>query len=185
MDDDPLAVAELIYLTDKYIYPAFCEGSLEKAKAVFPHMLDKECIYNHKNIQVALIDGKIAGYMALMEKYPKANYESFRQAFLEGIGRLSDKFEDVMVNYFNTLDFPFTGTQIVSLAVLPQYRKMRVGSAMLESLDPNKDYSLACVKDNVAGRRLYETHGFKLSFEYPGYIGIPCVELVKKGGEGK
>ncbi len=124
----------------------------------------------------------IAGFMLFMDAFPKDNYREMRAAVLDSLGELTPEFEKVMDGYFNTLDYDFVGTQIISLAVRREYRRQHVAESMLATLDPHKDYSLACVKDNIPARNLYEKMGFTLLYEYPGYPGIPCVELVKKGG---
>ena len=50
--DDRLRVAELIYLTDEYIYPSWFDSE-EEAFRVLSEMISLDTIYNDKNITVA------------------------------------------------------------------------------------------------------------------------------------
>ena len=180
-DEEIAAIGKLIYETDPYIYPAFYDNndalSMKCAKA----MLTRDTLFNYKNIKLGKINGKTAGFMVILEKFPENNYDEMKQAMLESLGYLTPEFDNVMKGYFQTLNYEWEGTQIMSLAVLPEYRQKRVATRMLNSLSSKKTYSLACVKDNQSARELYRKCGFTFKYEYPGYTDIMCVELVRKG----
>ena len=180
-EDDIKAVGRLIYYTDPYVYPALFDNNIELSIKCAEGLLTKDTLFNYKNIKVGKINGQVAGFMVILKEFPKNNYEQMKAAVKESLSYLTEKFEHVMEGYFNTLDYEWEGIQIMSLAVLPEFRRMRVGSKMLNSLQSKSTYSLACVKDNLAARKMYEKCGFKFKFEYPGYTGIMCVELVRKG----
>ncbi|MCR5079236.1 MAG: GNAT family N-acetyltransferase [Bacilli bacterium] len=176
-------VGRLIYHTDPYVYPDYFEGDIEMAAKVAKGLLLRENVYNHKHILVGRIDGEIAGYLTVLDSYPKDNHEEMKRAFLDTIGYLPPLFDKVMKGYFDELSSGWEGTQILSLAVLPKYRRLGVARKMLNSLPKDKTYTLACVKENRAGRRLYAKCGYVLSYEYPGYTDVPCVELIKRRKE--
>jgi ribosomal protein S18 acetylase RimI-like enzyme len=179
--DNLSEIAQIIYYTDPWVYPAFFDNNVEIAKKVLPVMMRKDTIFQLKNVVVATIHDQIVGSMILMEKYPQANYNEMKSSFLESWKELTPRFEEVMTGYFNTVDFDFTGIQIVSLAVHPDHKRKGIASALLSSLHPSKTYSLAYVKRNTPAKLLYEKFGFTFQFEYPGFLGIPCVEVVKNG----
>ena len=179
--EDIEAIGRLIYLTDPYVYPALFANDINLSIRCAKSLLTRDTLFNYKNIKLGKINGKTAGFMVILKEYPKNNYIEMKKAMEESIGYLTDKFEHSMEGYFNTLDYDWEGIQIMSLAVLPEYRRMRVGTKMLNSLPSKNTYSLACVKDNKSARNMYSKCGFNFKFEYPGYTGIMCVELVRKG----
>ena len=183
MDDDKELedIGRLIYYTDPYVYPAFYDNDIELSKQSAKALLSRNTLFNHSNIKVGRIDGKVAGFMVILESYPKDNRKEMENAFQEVFGKFTPRFYEVMEGYYDTLDYEWEGIQIMSLAVLPEFRKMRVATKMLNSLPSKNTYSLACVKDNTKARELYRKCGFKFKFEYPGFTGIMCVELVRKG----
>lgn len=175
------AIGRLIYYTDPYIYPDFFNDDINLSIKCAKEMITHKTVYNHKYIKLGKINGEVAGFMVILEKYPKDNYQEMKQAMIDSLGYLTNKFEDCMVGYFNTLDCDWEGLQIMSLAVLPEFRQKRVATKMLNSLSSKYTYSLACVKDNRSARDLYRKCGFTFKYEYPGYTDIMCVELVRKG----
>lgn len=175
------AVGRLIYLTDPYVYPSFFDKDINNSIACAKSLLKRETLFHHKNIKLGKINGKTAGFLVILEKYPKENHVEMSLAMKESLGHLTPEFNKAMEGYFDTLDYQWEGIQIMSLAVLPEFRRRKVASKMLNSLPRENTYSLACVKDNQAGRDLYRKCGFAYRFEYPGYTGIPCVELVRRG----
>jgi ribosomal protein S18 acetylase RimI-like enzyme len=185
LNDNFEEVAELIYYTDNWVYPALFDNQLNVAKKVIPQMIVNNTVFNYSNIEVAEINHRIIGLMVFMKEYPKNNYMEMKNAFMKSTGHLTPRFEETMNGYFNTLDFDFEGIQILNLCVSREFRNLSIAKMMIMSLDPNNIYSLACVKDNLPARKLYEKTGFKLKYEYPGFTGIMCVELVKnrEGGE--
>ena len=175
------AIGRLIYYTDPYVYPAFFNGDINLSVRCAKALLTRDTLFNYKNIKLGKINGKVAGFMVILKEFPKNNYEEMKNAMKESLGHLTPKFEHAMEGYFNTLDYDWEGIQIMSLAVLPEFRRMRVGTKMLNSLSRKYTYSLACVKDNASARAMYAKCGFNFKFEYPGYTDIMCVELVRKG----
>lgn len=175
------AIGRLIYYTDPYVYPAFFDGDINLSIKCAKAMLSRETLFNYKNIKIGKINGKTAGFMVILDKFPANNYAEMKMAMEESLGYLTPKFEHAMEGYFETLNYEWEGLQIMSLAVLPEFRQMRVATRMLNSLSSKNTYSLACVKDNQKARDLYRKCGFTFKYEYPGYTDIMCVELVRKG----
>ena len=174
------AIGRLVYLTDPYVYPDLFDNDIELSIKCAKAFLKKDTFFNYKNIKIGKIDCKTAGFFVILKDKQTNNREEMKAAMMESINRLTPKFDAVMEGYFDTLDYQWEGLQIMSLAVLPEYRRHKVATKMLNSLPGNKTYSLACVKDNEAGRRLYEKCGFVYKFDYPGYTDIMCVELARR-----
>ncbi len=183
IQDDFKTVSKLIYYTDKWVYPALFDNDVELAMKVIPKMMMLNTVFSYLNIQIACIGNIIVGVMVFMRDYPKSNYQDMKSAFLNTIGKVTPRFEETMDGYFNLLDFSFKGIQILNLSVDNNYQNRHVAQTMIESLSKNETYSLACVKENLPARKLYEKTGFHYLYDYPGFTGIICVELVRYGSE--
>lgn len=180
LSDDLETIGRLVYYTDPYIYTALFENDIDIAKKVIPYVVKDNSFYNYKNITVCLVDGKIAGYMTVLKKVNyEENRKAFKDAFLSVLGRLSSKYEDIISSYFDLIKIHKGTNEIFSLSVLPEFRRMGIADALLNSLEDRKVYRLACIKDNSPARKLYAKHGFEYDLDYAGYIGVPCVELVR------
>lgn len=174
-------IGELIYLVDHWVYPDLFDYSLDVAKDVAPYLLRYDTAYNHKFIKVITYNDELAGFMLLLDKYPMNNNKEMVRAFMDSVGFLPKKFDKVIAGYFDELAKGWVGTQVVSLSIMTKFRRKHLAQILLDSLDEKTTYTLACVRDNLGARKLYEKAGFKYSFEYPGYTGIPCVELIREG----
>lgn len=178
LSDDLERVAELIYITDKYIYPTWFE-TLNHAKTILPSLMTKECIYSYKNIVIAKLDGKIVGALVFLDEYPKNNYLEIKNAY-ENLNLPVDvNFEHVNTFYLETLKDSLFGRNIVCLAVLPEYRHKHIATALLNSIIEKKQ-SLAVVKDNHIALELYKKCDFQIYCEYAGYLDVPCYEMRKE-----
>ncbi len=179
LDDDLYALTRLIYMTDIYIYPAWFR-SFEEAVLLVPNIIKRETLYNYKNIIVCLVNGKIAGFICYIDKYPKNNFEEMIKAYQDSKITPSEGFYDVNEGYFEKMDFDFNGRYLLCCAVLPEYRRKGIASRMLEYFG-DMTLQLAAVKDNYIAIKTYEKNGFKYMYEYLGYTDIPCVEMIKGG----
>lgn len=179
LNDNLKQVSELIYLTDKYIYPSWFDNDIEKAKKILPYIIRRKTIYNYQNIRVCKINGEIAGIVNFISEFPKNNYSEMLLAYKDANEEITDSFLNVNKGYFEELSKPFFGTQLVCVATLPKYRRMGVAKKLLLSFDDKKQ-SLAAVKNNYNAIKLYESVGFKYDYDYKGYDGVECIEMRKE-----
>lgn len=177
IDDDFEIISELIYLTDPYIYPTWF-NDLKLAKIVLPMMMKKKCIFSYKNMIVAEKDKKIIGLVVFLETFPINNYKEMKQAYSDLNLPVSPQFEHVYKFYIETLKKDIFGKNLVCVAVLKNYRRQHVATELLSYLKDGKQ-SLAVVKDNVIAQKLYFKMGFKIQYEYAGYLNVPCYEMRK------
>lgn len=174
--DDMVSISEMIYDTDPWIYPTFL-GNVDYAKKVMPLFIKANTIYNYNNIYVADDDGIIKGIVIIMEKFPVDNYYVMKKIISDNKLDLP-KFEWLNKDYFETLNFDFKGIYITNVCVKKEYRGKGIASFMLANL-PNKTYSLAVVKENLIATKLYLDSGFEKLYEYPGFMEVPCIEMVR------
>lgn len=178
LSDNLESVAELIYITDKYIYPTWFK-TLNHAKTILPYIMTKKCIYNYKNILIAVVDEKIVGALVYLDSFPENNYLEIKRAYQESKLSIDTNFEHVNQYYLNTLKDSLFGRNIVCLAVLPEYRHKHIATYLLNSIKEKKQ-SLAVVKDNHIALELYKKCGFQIYCEYAGYLDVPCYEMRKE-----
>jgi len=176
LSDDLEKVSELIYESDKYIYPTLF-NDLNNCKKIMPGFIKGQTLFNYDYIYVALIKDIVVGIVVIMPKYLNDNYQNMKSILNKNNINLKN-FEWVNKEYFETLNFDFKGTYITNVAVDKNYRHMGIATKMMNSL-PSGTYSLAAVKDNLVAVEMYKKAGFEIIYEYPGFKEVPCVEMVR------
>ncbi len=194
-DDNLERIAELIYNTDRYIYPtAF--GDVETAKKILPNLMIREnSIFSLKNVKIALYDEKIVGVSVVLGE---ANYQKIHPIVADRFRKIAPHFEDTCVRYFNPLteknysDNPY----FLCLCVDEASRGKRIGKMLLLDLlvaYQDKDITLHVLKQYDAANpsrlspaiKLYEKLGFETIGKGKGYAlkvedAPDCFEMVRK-----
>ena len=176
--DDFDAVARLIYGTDKYIYPYLFGEYGEFARKVLRGMIERDTIYRAGNITVAKLGGKIVG-MVVSKAHPvEIDKAQMLAAYTENGYTPDERFERVYNEYFKLLADEPAGVYIANVCVDETLRGQKIGRRMLERfLRPDTEYHLETVKANPAAVRLYESMGFRIDCEYPGFTAVPCYRM--------
>ena len=156
------------------------DNNIDNAIKCAPALLRRNTIFNYKNIRVALYDDKVAGFIVILDEYPLNHYKNLKKAFKESLKYLPDKFDQIMDEYFNKIDYEWNNKYIVAISVLPEYRQKYIASLMVKSLDKHYTYSLILPKNNELGHKLCFDAGFSIKYEFPSYDNLPYVEMIKK-----
>lgn len=184
--DDRQAVAELIYGTDPYIYPA-AFGTSRAAQKALPRLMDREtCAFGRGNIRVAVERDGIVG-IAVVLTDPPADIDC--DEFYAAHSRLPESFRHTCRNYFNQLGPYLEGdaVYIACVSVDPRRRGRRVGEMLIKGLIrefPGRRLKLHVLCDNGPAISLYRKYGFEIvGGQSPGYAyGGPaplCYEMVR------
>lgn len=180
LHDELIAVAELIYSSDNYIYPFLFGNDLSAGKKVLTNMITSDTIYNYKNISVALSSGQIVGMIVLKPVPVKADYETMIDCFIKAGVPVGANFAKVYNEYFKLLEDEPPDVYISNLAVGKMFRGQGVGTTLMQSVLKNcYTYHLEVVKENASALALYQKLGFEIDCEYPGFTGIPCYRMTK------
>ena len=168
------ALADLIYNTDPFIYPAMF-GSKENAEAVLPLLFySRDEMFRLDNFFTAMHNDKIIGL--LLWTQGRMNWSSdllksaanrigvqpspfLEQVAQEYVGRYSAQDKSELIS-------------IINLSVLEDYRSNGVGRMLMESfaaVHPHITLELCVLKDNHTALRLYESLGFETIEEYNGF----------------
>lgn len=165
------SVAELIYATDEYIYPAVF-GNIRTARNTIPRLISaSNSFFSCNNMRIACIDGKVVGVALVLDKPFSTHVE---QKLLE---KLPSSFIDVNENYFKNVsksieEQPYE-VYIACLCVRTGSRHQGIGRMLLTQIikeyGKDKDIWLDVLSDNVNAIRLYEQCGFRTVKQSEGF----------------
>ena len=177
LQDDLRQVGRLIYYTDDYVFPYVYDTPEDGAK-VHAEMIRRDTIYNHGNITVGLIDDAIVGIVVMKEAPIIVSRDEMVRAF-EDAGVVHDeRFERVFSEYWSLLEKEPEGFYIANVCVDPKFRHRGVARGLLNFLlEGDKTYNLETVVANVNAFRLYQSLGFIVDYQYPGFTGVPCYRM--------
>lgn len=166
IDDDLIAIAELLYKTDQYIYPYWFE-SLESCKNELSKLLveDKFFFYvEHLYVAVDQVKNRIMGLICAVDKEVDLSYDYSK---LEVV---NERYSFTVNNYIKGLihevkesDFAY----ISNVCVHEDYRGMKIGNCLVNHVI--KIYTEKCFKEivldvlaqNPGAIHLYEKLGFE------------------------
>lgn len=181
--DDVRAIARAVYGTDPYIYPMLAEGEEDPAFLRFLRrsLGQRDSIFSGDNLLVAFFEGRIVGILAYLP--------CGRRYSLSALPETANA-AAVAQNYFIPLaaeTAEMRGVYINCLSVLPEYRRLGVGRALLSALFADWQGQAVCLdtlKDNPPAVSLYQRMGFVITEEAIGYGGktaalVPCLRMCR------
>ena len=147
--DDRMQVANLIYMTDKYIYPYWFDSAEDGAK-VIAKMTSLPTLYNQKNITVAVAkDGRIAGVLVSCYSPVIENEEHIRKAFEEANVPCDERTHRIFSDYYAKMAEDKDGFYVANIAVDPQFRNKGVASKLItQTIKDKGTCHLECVIAN-------------------------------------
>jgi ribosomal protein S18 acetylase RimI-like enzyme len=188
--DESAEIAELIYGTDPFIYPA-AFGSVKNAKKILPDFMQKQDnIFAYENLRIAVADGHIAGVSVVLEHAPDSEMDT--AGLIAQYPSLPKSFRHANQMYFGTLPKYFESSEncvyILCLSVSPKYRGNRIGEMLLKNTIkqyPNQNILLHVLSDNGIAVSLYKKYGFQFNGdEQPGYAysgsAPKCHEMLRR-----
>ena len=170
-------IAELLYMTDPYIYP-YWFGNLENCKKELPKLLVQDKFFFNINNLYVMIDttnNKVIGVVCVVDKRVDLSYD------YDKLEKVNDRYKFTIENYIKGLidevkksDFVY----ISNVCVHPGYRGMHIGSIMLKNIIEiyKKQYFdeivLDVLADNPGAIKLYRNMGFEqISEIFDGFNG--------------
>lgn len=176
--DNTQRIAELIYYTDPYIYPAAFEN-VKTAQNEFPYL----GLFDLKNIIVAIRNGEFIG-VAVVSSGENKTIDP--EEYMANHKKLPESFRIVCREYFNQIEgYSENEVYIACLSVDKDHRNMGVGTALLEYVF--QKFSAASVSldvvDGNPAEKLYISLGFHIVSEHVGFaLGKtkPKVKLLRR-----
>lgn len=167
-DDNLEEIAELLYLTDQYIYP-YWFGSLENCKRELPALLlEDKFFFNINNLFIMkdVNNNKIIGVVCVVDKNVDLSYDYSK------LEKVNERYRFTVNTYIKALieevknaDFAY----ISNVCVHPGYRGKHIGSIMVRQVIEVyrrkcfKEMALDVLADNSGAIKLYNNLGFKKS----------------------
>lgn len=170
-------IAQLIYNTDKYIYPtAFT--NVKKLQKEFYRLLNSDNLFNKNNIRVIEIDKKIAGVAVIISSKTFAKRPIIRHQ--------NEKYHDVCKSYFDLLSDIFYEDTVYLACVSVDETYQNRGIAkyiikhVIKEFSPKKILLDTLIENSSTN--LYKKMGFKVVKEKYGYAyhkkPPKCVEMI-------
>ena len=161
LKDDLYQVAELIYLTDKFIYPTWFEN-YENYKQVLVDLIKSEgTLFNYNNILIAEEKGKIYGILV----YIKEDFENTYN--YDHLRNINDNFKYTIDNYIlpcvNHLEKNII--YITNVSVIPEKRRQYVATNLIKmcfDINPNRNFVLQVLALNIPAVNCYLKQGFQI-----------------------
>lgn len=188
LDSDPIEkIAELIYLTDPYIYPGICLSPRDPVWVGFiSECMDRpDNLYSRDNLIVLLVQERIVGLACVIpcgKRYSFAEGISIPTVFLARLKPVVDGYFDPVTDE----TFSFAGYNIVNFCIDAQWRGKGLGTALMDHCVRafgQKDMHLDVIADNCPAVALYRKFGFRIQKEYFGFSGsdllLPCLQMIR------
>lgn len=181
-------IAELIYETDEYIYPALFPTKTIAIEVLGEVLKRGDGLFDVDNIYVAKLNKEIVGLILWVDG-PLAFDHSVIEATARRLRCPIRNLDVLIYEYFDMYaEASRAGvTTIINLCVAGHMRRRGIGRFLLGNfLDngPDAIYELSVLADNHAAISLYEQHGFMVSGEYDGFaLGKAkprCLDMVRK-----
>ena len=165
-DDDIEKIAELLYKTDKYIYP-YWFGSLDNCiKELTPLLLEDKFFFNINNLYVAYLDSceEIVGLTCIVDKGVNLDYNYNK------LKKINARYKFTIENYIEGLIKEVKESEfayISNVCVDEEYRGRHIGNYMVNAIiDIYKDklfkeIVLDVVAANPGAIKLYQNLGFE------------------------
>ena len=193
-NDQYICIADLIYNTDPYIYPAlFGEGDtgVGIARELIPELIkeNKDSMFCCNNLFLCYSKNRVIGLILwkkghlvwhsehLINKAKELNID----LNIENIRKVQEQY--VTVRYSETMD---SRIDIINACVLEEFRGLGIGKKLLCDFikSHNSEAMHLCVlSNNEAAIKLYETYGFKIERNSIGFslddIKPNCYDMIR------
>ena len=170
IDDNLEEIAELIYLTDKYIYPYWFEGVSDYKTILVDLIKSKGSLFYYENILVAKENDNILGIVVFLSSKNKYDYDYSK---LISINR---NFKYTINNYILPVTKHIEDNLIYvsNVCVNLNKRRKHIGTNLLKTLiaeNPGKNFELDVLAINGPAINLYTKMGFKIVDSKTGFNG--------------
>lgn len=183
-------IAKLIFLTDKYIYPAIFSNEAN-ARKVLPILLNgnEDTMFNLENLYVAHLGNRIVGIILWNKGELVWDTRKLEQIATENEVHLSHNLKLVKEDYIkkNYGNVRNERLEIINFCVEPKLRGLGIGEKLLKEFickNIHSDMELCVLSENVSAIKIYERLGFTRNKIYSGFSvesrKPECMQMVRK-----
>lgn len=172
--DNFYEIAQCIYLTDSYIYPAAFGKDLHLAACAIASLMSlKNGLFCPENLVLAFYKGKICGILL----YNKEGAVWDLKKCIEVVQEFTPSIEN-FIHVSNTYFAVEASTpilnhiEVIACCVMPEYRNMGIGKRLLDWLFQkysNYTFMLDVLADNPVAISLYKKCGFEIMGQFKGF----------------
>lgn len=181
-------IATLIYQTDNYIYPALF-SSKEQAQLALPILLKgkQDIMFSLDNIY-ASFDNRhnITGIILWHNGAFAWNPVPFLEAIKATKTPLSENFDLVKKEYFDSYAVETSTINIINCCTMPECRNTGIGSKLFEEFineHSSSKMELLVLEHNVHAISIYKKNAFKTIEKTQGFSidkqPIPCLRMIR------
>ncbi|MBM6841459.1 GNAT family N-acetyltransferase [[Clostridium] spiroforme] len=172
-NDDLNNIAQLVYHTDPYIYPALFDNS-DNAKKIIPLLiLNNDDMFKKENFFVAIYMHKIVGIILWKKGSISCDLKLYKKLFAQYSIELPKNFYFTFDTYFSEYkNLNMQNISILNVCIDKQYRGHRIGSLLMKCFLENhkkNNIELYVLKNNINAINLYKKNGFKIISELNGF----------------
>lgn len=169
-------IAELIYLTDEYIYPEAFGSINDRAIDLIKYLIKQETSFFHpKNLYLLIQSDTIAALAVVIDdtaNWYDRTLEKVHEDLAVEVNK--DRLQNVENLYFkNVVRHHVKGSMtIVNVSTHPDYQRQGLAKRLLIDIlnqFPNHDFYLDVLSDNHGAIRLYQKLGFEITQKKPGF----------------
>ena len=179
-------IADLIYETDEYIYPAFF-GDKNNAKKIIPELFsNNDSMFSYDNLYLAILSNNIVGLILWNKGVLSWKDDLLLKVVNEKNINIPDSYKLVVDEYLiDYKDVDENEISILNVSVNKNYQGMKIGYNMMINFlkDHNEnDISLFVLKENDGAINLYKKCSFNIVEELDGFaLGgtVECVKMIK------
>ncbi len=169
---DSLLIADILYQTDSYIYPAaFGKNKLEASKAIAKLVEQEDGIFSYNNFSVVTKNLRIVGMAFVLFEQCESNKESCIEIMGDALYD-REMFSIVFDEYFSKLKHEEDSALVVAFAIDEEERRCHNGyhlMSYISSIYLGEKMELDVLKDNSAAVNLYKKYGFNVREEKDGF----------------
>ena len=196
IEDNLEQIAELIYLTDPYIYPFWFNNSITKACKFLPNLLKEEGhLFSIDNFYIAQDKETkdIVGILCAVDKNTPLNggYEKYK--------KINKRYRFTLERYIEELEKEISEYDqpgmiyISNICINPDLRGKQIGSKLIGYFISQMEelyfhtFALDCLLHNLRAKNLYHSMGFREMKEIVGFDGtehskVEVVSFLRKKG---
>ena len=170
-NDNKLRIAELLYETDRYIYPYWFKTKQEGIKVLSSLLDEHDSLFSLNNFIVATMNNQIVGILHFFNGSQNLTFNYSQLA------NTNFNYNHVVKNYILPLEEKVNknSAYVFGLRVADAYTRQHIGESLMNSflktLKPNTTAMLDVLADNKPALALYLKTGFQIDSTYKGYNG--------------
>ena len=161
LTDNIEEIAELIYQTDKFIYPYWFADYSNYKKILMDLIMSPNSLFSYQNIFVAVENNRVYGIIISITQNSNLNYD------YNNLKSINKNFEYTINNYILpiTTHINDNTVYISNVCVDKENRRHKIATLLFEAFKimyPKQTYELDVLANNIPAINFYKKQGFEI-----------------------